>query len=154
MDILFCQQQKMTAAGLLDKFHKIEYNYTSIYFCKTMIERNIQMKKLIRLGRFAYILPYLMMPLILMLGYAEGFSDAVVISFCLPFGIESPFVLLYPIGWIISIVCFILCAVENKRNHDRKAQIINSLLIGIAILIAVILVALIVYMINHFTIGF
>ncbi len=108
------------------------------------------MNKLIKAGRFSYLLPYIIMPVVVMLAYHEDFQEAFIYSFLLFFGIESPLVILYPVSWIITIVCFIRCFIENKRNADRKAQIINTILILLTILWTIIHVLMIVQFLNNF----
>ncbi|MBE6851333.1 MAG: hypothetical protein E7504_06315 [Ruminococcus sp.] len=112
------------------------------------------MKRLMKVGRFAFILPYILMPIIVMMQYSVPIEEGFAYTFFFFFGIESPFVLLYPICWIISIICFILCAKENKRNQNKKGQMINTAAIILTLLWVVIQAILVIYTINNFRIGF
>ena len=88
------------------------------------------MNNLKKAGRLAFLLPYLIIPIFAMLFEREDLQNAVLISYYLPFGIESPIIILFPLSWIVSAICFILCAKENKRNNDKKGKTVNRLLLG------------------------
>ena len=95
----------------------------------------------VKIGRFAYLLPYIIMPLVVMIAYQEGLSGAFIYSYFLPFGIESPAIILYPLSWIVSLVCFILCAIASKKTKKGKgANIICAVITGIWIIIHIILI--------------
>lgn len=101
---------------------------------------------LIKIGRFAYFLPYIIMPLIVMALYQEEFSEAALLSFFLPFAIESSVIILYPLSWVTSVVCFILCAVESKRTGKGKvANIIFAIITGVLLIFYVALILLFLF---------
>ena len=105
-------------------------------------------------GRVAFLLPYLIIPIFAMLFEREDLQNAVLISYYLPFGIESPIIILFPLSWIVSAICFILCAKENKRNNDKKGKLVNRLLFAFAILWTVVHIIACVHFIANFTIEF
>ena len=108
--------------------------------------------KVVKIGRFAYLLPYIIMPVIVMIAYQEGLSEAFIFSYFLPFGIESPAIILYPVSWIASLVCFILCAIASRKTKNGKGtNIICTVITGIWIVIHI---ALIVVFLSNFTIPF
>ena len=107
--------------------------------------------KVVKIGRFAYLLPYIIMPFIVMIAYQEGLSEAFIYSYFLPFGIESPAIILYPVSWIASLVCFILCAIASRKvNKGKGTNIICAVITGIWIVIHI---ALIVVFLSNFTIA-
>lgn len=105
-------------------------------------------------GRFAFLLPYIVLPLFVMLFWHEELTEAVMFPYFLPFAIESPVIILYPVCWIITIVSFILCAKEAKQNNDKKARTVNRLLFAFAILWTVVHIIACVHFIANFTIEF
>ena len=110
------------------------------------------MQKLKKIGRLAFLLPYIIVPFILMLTWHEDFLSSLIFSYCLTMGIEFP-IILYPICWIVSIVCFVLCAKENKRNNDKKGKLVNRLLLAFAILWTIVHIATVIYSISSFTLA-
>ncbi|MBP0974936.1 MAG: hypothetical protein J6P20_02600, partial [Oscillospiraceae bacterium] len=64
------------------------------------------MNNLKKAGRLAFLLPYLIIPIFAMLFEREDLQNAVLISYYLPFGIESPIIILFPLSWIVSAICF------------------------------------------------
>lgn len=112
------------------------------------------MNNLKKAGRLAFLLPYLIIPIFAMLFEREDLQNAVLISYYLPFGIESPIIILFPLSWIVSAICFILCAKENKRNNDKKGKIVNRLLFAFAILWTVVHIIACAHFIANFTIEF
>ena len=108
--------------------------------------------KIFEIGRFAYLLPYIIMPFIVMTAYKETILSGFVYSYFMPFGIESPAIILYPVSWIASLVCFILCAiVSRKTNKGKGANIICAAVTGIWIVIHIIMM---IGFISSFTISF
>ncbi len=105
-------------------------------------------------GRFAFLLPYIIMPIIIMSVYGDGFDVGFVFAYFIPMGIESPAIIIYPICWILSIVSFIICAVNSKKydnSKDKKTNIIIAVMAGIWTIVHIILI--IIFM-NDFTIKF
>lgn len=108
--------------------------------------------KVVKIGRFAYLLPYIIMPVIVMTAYKESILEGFVYSYFMPFGIESPAIILYPASWIASLVCFILCAIASRKTKNGKGtNIICAVITGIWIVIHI---ALIVVFLSNFTIPF
>ncbi len=107
-----------------------------------------------KLGRFAFLLPYIVLPLFVMLFWHEELTEAVMIPYFLPFAIESPVIILYPVCWIVSIVSFILCAKECKRNNDQKGRKVNRLILLFAVIWTVVHIIACVHFIANFTIAF
>ena len=105
-------------------------------------------------GRLAYLLPYLVLPVYAMLFEHEDLQNAVLITYFLPFGIESFVILLFPVCWIVSIVCFILCAKANKRNNDKKGKIVNRLLLLFTVIWTAVHIISIIQFLNSFTLTF
>ena len=104
------------------------------------------MKSLIKAGRFAFLLPYLIIPFVLGLTYSENLSEALTYTVFMPLGIESPVIILFPVCWIISAVCFVLCFSENRKNGDAQAQKRNlALLIFTAVLAVIHIIAVIAF---------
>ena len=83
--------------------------------------RNILMK----VGRFAYLLPYLILPFVCMIAFNEDLPEAFLLTFFLPFGIESFAIILFPVSWLVSLACFILCGKQSRKNKSRKEKIQN-----------------------------
>ena len=108
--------------------------------------------KVVKIGRFAYLLPYIIMPFIVMIAYKESIIEGFIFSYFMPFGIESPAIILYPISWISSLVCFILCAIASKKVQKGKgSNIICAVITGIWIVIHIIMM---IGFISSFTISF
>ena len=61
--------------------------------------RNVLMK----VGRFAYLLPYLILPFVCMIAFHEDLPEAFLLTFFLPFGIESFAIILFPVSWLVSL---------------------------------------------------
>ena len=112
------------------------------------------MNNLKKAGRLAFLLPYLIIPIFAMLFEREDLQNAVLISYYLPFGIESPIIILFPLSWIVSAICFILCAKENKRNNDKKGKLVNRLILLFAVIWTVVHIIACVHFIENFTIAF
>ena len=86
-------------------------------------------KTLLKLGRFAFLLPYLIMPLLFLMegtDIGSGFAAALLCTFVLFAALESPIVLIYPICWIISVFCFIrygkLLKAEQEQTEDPQQR--------------------------------
>lgn len=112
------------------------------------------MNKLKKPGRLAFLLPYLIMPVYAMLIEHEDLQNAVLISYFLPFGIESPIIVLFPVCWIISLICFIACAKENKRNNDKKGKTVNRLLLLFTVIWTGVHIAAIIVFLRNFKLTF
>lgn len=112
------------------------------------------MNNLKKAGRLAFLLPYLIIPIFAMLFEREDLQNAVLISYYLPFGIESPIIILFPLSWIVSAICFILCAKENKRNNDKKGKLVNRLILLFAVIWTVVHIIACVHFLENFTIEF
>ena len=112
------------------------------------------MNNLKKAGRLAFLLPYLIIPIFAMLFEREDLQNAVLISYYLPFGIESPIIILFPLSWIVSAICFILCAKENKRNNDKKGKLANRLILLFAVIWTIVHIIACVHFIENFTIEF
>lgn len=112
------------------------------------------MNNLKKAGRLAFLLPYLIIPIFAMLFEGEDLQNAVLISYYLPFGIESPIIILFPLSWIVSAICFILCAKENKRNNDKKGKLVNRLILLFAVIWTVVHIIACVHFIANFSIEF
>ncbi len=112
------------------------------------------MNNLKKAGRLAFLLPYLIIPIFAMLFEREDLQNAVLISYYLPFGIESPIIILFPLSWIVSAICFILCAKENKRNNDKKGKLVNRLILLFAVIWTIVHIIACVHFIENFTIEF
>ena len=82
-------------------------------------------KKLLKAGRFAFLLPYIIMfSLFLAEGsdIGSGFAAALLCAFVFFFALESPIVLIYPVCWIISIFCFIRYGKLLNAEKDQAAE--------------------------------
>ena len=108
------------------------------------------MNNLKKAGRLAFLLPYLIIPIFAMLFEREDLQNAVLISYYLPFGIESPIIILFPLSWIVSAICFILCAKENKRNNDKKGKLVNRLILLFAVIWTIVHIIACVHFIANF----
>lgn len=107
--------------------------------------RNVLMK----VGRFAYLLPYLILPFVCMIAFHEDLPEAFLLTFFLPFGIESFAILLFPISWLISIACFILCGKQSRKNNSRKEKVQNFVCAIITGVWATIHIGLIIFFIAN-----
>ncbi len=112
------------------------------------------MNNLKKAGRLAFLLPYLIIPIFAMLFEREDLQNAVLISYYLPFGIESPIIILFPLSWIVSAICFILCAKENKRNNDKKGKLVNRLILLFTVIWTIVHIIACVHFLENFTIEF
>ena len=112
------------------------------------------MNNLKKAGRLAFLLPYLIIPIFAMLFEREDLQNAVLISYFLPFAIESPIIILFPLSWIVSAICFILCAKECKQNDDKKGRKVNRLILLFAIIWTLVHIIACVHFIANFTIEF
>lgn len=112
------------------------------------------MKSLIKAGRFTFLLPYLIVPFVLGLTYSANLNEALTYTFFLPFGIESPVIIVFPVCWIISAVCFFLCFRENRSSGDAKAQKCNIILLIVTAVLAAVHVLLIIKFAENFHIAF
>lgn len=112
------------------------------------------MKKMKKVGRFFYLLPYIVMPILISLIWHEELRDSFIIAYCLPLAIESWVVILYPICWILTIISFVLCFIECKRNKDKKGILINLGLLGVWILWTIVHVIAIMDFLANFTLVF
>ena len=110
------------------------------------------MNNLKKAGRLAFLLPYIVMPFLVMQLYHEDLDTGMLFAYFMPMGIESPVIILYPVCCIITIVSFILCAKEAKQNNDKKARTVNRLLFAFAILWTVVHIIACVHFIANFTI--
>lgn len=108
--------------------------------------------KVVKIGRFAYLLPYIIMPFIVMTAYKESILEGFIYSYFMPFGVESPAIILFPISWIASLVCFILCAIASRKTKTGKGtNIICAVITGIW---TVIHIVMIIGFLASFTIAF
>lgn len=112
------------------------------------------MNNLKKAGRLAFLLPYIVMPFLVMLLYHEDLDVGMLFAYFMPMGIESPVIILYPVCWIITIVSFILCAKENKRNNDKKGKLVNRLILLFAVIWTVVHIIACVHFIANFSIEF
>ena len=112
------------------------------------------MSRFAKFGRFSFIIPYIVMPVMITLCFNGSFSDALVYSVFMPFSIESPLIILYPICWILTVVCFVYCFIESRKNGDKKAKTVNIILFATFILLFVIHMILIADFIANFEIVF
>lgn len=112
------------------------------------------MKKLFEIGRFTFLIPYILMPFLLMLLFREDFQEAAIFSYCLPFGIESPVVILYPLCWLITIVCIIAVFVLCARSGDKKGILINCIILAVLILFVIVQAIVIVRFVAGFELTF
>ena len=112
------------------------------------------MKKMKKVGRFFYLLPYIVMPILISLIWNESLRESILIAYFLPLGIESWIILLYPICWILTIISFVLCFIECKRNKDKKGILINLGLLGVWILWTIVHVIAIMDFLANFTLVF
>jgi len=103
------------------------------------------MKKVIKIGRFSFILPYFIVPIICVLFENEDLKTAIIISVFFPLFIEPPISLVYPICFLISIICVVL---SLKKKSEKKAGSIG-IIIAIVLIIAL-SVAAAFYFINNF----
>ena len=82
------------------------------------------MKNIIKFGRFAFILPYIIAPILCVVFENEDQGDALFISFLLPFFIDGPVMLLYPICFGITIFCVLryrkIIRNEKQNNASEK----------------------------------
>ena len=109
------------------------------------------MQKLLKIGRFAFIIPYLVMPFCVMAAYHVDLEEAMRFAYLMPFGLETWCAVLYPIGWLITIVCLILCHRTAKKDGDTAALKVNTVITVIAVWVAVVfLVAAGIFMM-HFS---
>ena len=112
------------------------------------------MKELKKYGRFSFLIPYIIVPIFIVLRWKESATEALLISFFMPLAVESWIVLLYLICWIITIVSFVLCFRESRKNRDREKRKINWILLGIILCWVTIHVFLIINFIRNFKIVF
>lgn len=111
------------------------------------------MKKYLKIGQFAFLLPYFIMPLIIMAD-GEPFINAIVFSLFLFFGIEHPVVLIYPICWIISVYCFIRCVKDSKKESDQTEQAKSKGCLTLFIVIVILNIITVAAFIANFEIAF
>ena len=107
-----------------------------------------------KIGRLAFLLPYIVMPFIVMLIYHEEYKTGMLFAYFMPMGIESPVIILYPVCWIISVVCFILCAKEAQKNSDKKGRTVNRILLILAILWTAVHIAAVIQFLRNFEMTF
>lgn len=107
-----------------------------------------------KLGRFAFLLPYIVMPFLVMQLYHEDLDAGMLFAYFMPMGIESPVIILYPVCWIITIVSFILCAKECKQNDDKKGRKINRLILLFAAIWTIVHIIAVIRFIANFAIEF
>ena len=92
------------------------------------------MKKLVKWGRFAFLLPHLILPFYVAAVYNENFdSGGLTLAFLIPFAIKSPLTLLYPVCLAVSLLCFLLCARDCKRKNDAAERKRNRIFLALAI---------------------
>ncbi len=96
-------------------------------------------KSLIKWGRFAFLIPYIVVPVFIMVKWQENFATALLLTFGLPMGIESPIVILFPAGWLITIICFILWKriTDGMDNHEEKGREKKNNIIAIVVVVIV-----------------
>ena len=109
------------------------------------------MKKLIKLGRFAVFLPYLILPVSVAAAYRESLEVGLIYTFFMPLGIESPVILMYPVCFVISLICFVLCAWDAKRENDPKGRKQNWILLALVIAILLLNVLAAAHFIANFS---
>ncbi len=112
------------------------------------------MIKAAKFGRFAFILPYIIAPIVITMQYNEDIKEAFLYAFFLPFGIESPIIILYPVCWIITIASIITCHKSSKETGDKKEKRVNKIITGIIILIAVLIILAVIDFVRNFKIVF
>ena len=112
------------------------------------------MNKAAKLGRFAFIWPYIIVPIVIMTQWDEDFKEAFLYAFFLPFGIESPIIIIYPICWMITIVSLIICHKDSKKTGDKKEKRANIIITAVIILIVVLIILAVIDFIRNFKIVF
>ena len=111
--------------------------------------------KAAKFGRFAFILPYIITPIVLMLQYPEENKwDAFLYAFFLPFGIESPVIFLYPVCLTITVISLIICGKNSKKTDDKKEKRANKIITGVIIGIIILVILAVVDFIRNFRIVF
>ena len=112
------------------------------------------MKTLVKCGRFAYLLPYVVLPFFCMFFFNVDFGSAWILSYAIPFAVESPILLLFPVCWIISVICFVRTFRENKGTQDSKAQKRNVFYLLLTVLWTLIHIVLMFLFITNFRMNF
>ena len=107
---------------------------------------------LMKFGRFAWLLPYIILPFVVAIMYQNSIADGFLLTFFMPVGIESPAILFFPFCWLISLVCFILCGISAKKT--KKGKIGNIISIIVTALFTVIHVVIVLLFLLNFSISF
>ena len=82
---------------------------------------------MVKWGRFAFLLPYIVLPPFISSLYNISLLQAALINYLLPLTIEPYILILYPICWIISIACYIE---HENMLRSSKLNIIYEYMCG------------------------
>ncbi|MBO4459540.1 MAG: hypothetical protein J5715_00365 [Clostridiales bacterium] len=96
-----------------------------------------------KIGRFSYLLPYLVLPFVAMIFYEEELQEALLLSFFLPFAIESPVLVLFPLCWSFTVLSFVMCFIYAHKSGKRKDMVLNIVFLVILFVFATIHIAFI-----------
>ena len=91
------------------------------------------MNKLIKIGRFAFLLPYLIMPIYCVLFENEYLETAILVSMLIPLLLDSPIVLVYPGCILISIICGIISSKKEPKTKKTFIGIIIAIIMMIVL---------------------
>ena len=100
------------------------------------------MKNLIKIGRFAFLLPYFIMPIYCVLFENEYLETAILVSVLIPLLLDSPIVLVYPVCILISIICGIISCKKDPKTKKTFIGIIIAIILMIVLSIAVLVIFL------------
>lgn len=120
---------------------------------QTRDTKNI-IEKLAKIGRFLFLLPYILGPFII---YGNGkkmrFLKAFIRSWFAPFKIKMPLTLVYPFCWVVAIVSLVIC-IKSVKNTDGKNldlrkysadKNINTVLFCVAVVFAALQIISLIY---------
>lgn len=108
--------------------------------------------KLMKIGRFAYLLPYPVLLVVCLVFEHEDLALTLLLIFLAPWAIESFLVFLIPVCWIISVACFILCGIHARKNKSRQEKAQNTVCGIISGIWAVIRIAMVVWFFLNITV--
>jgi len=111
-------------------------------------------KMVFKIGRFAYLLPYAVMPAVAMICYDEPLADSILLTFAFPYAIESYVILIYPVCWLFSLISFILCFIAAIKSKEKKSIILNIVFAGITVVWTVLHIIIMVLALSQLTLVF
>ena len=108
--------------------------------------------KFVKYGRFAFVIPYIIVPFFLMFGFGYDFASATVLALFMPFGIGFTLFAIYPVCWLISIACCVVDAKMRSEFGERIRTINTRTLVFIGMWIVVYL-ASVVFFVSNFSLS-